>query len=77
MTAWLGKLLRGFGRFWWEFLIGDTPELFVGVLVLVGTAYGLRHVRAAAIVVLPLLAALFLVASAWRGRVRARRSTEE
>lgn len=25
-----------FGRFWWDFLIGDTPELFVGVVAVLG-----------------------------------------
>ena len=25
------RWLTAFGRFWWDFLIGDTPELFVGV----------------------------------------------
>ena len=68
----VSKLLRGFGHFWWDFLIGDTPELFVAVLAIVGTAYGLRHVRAAAIAVLPVLAAVFLVLSALRGRARPR-----
>lgn len=28
-----------FGRFWWNFLVGDTPELFVGaVAILAGAA---------------------------------------
>jgi hypothetical protein len=34
-----GLLWRGlvvFGRFWWDFLVGDTPEIFVGVLATVG-----------------------------------------
>ncbi len=60
MIRLVGRGLRSFGHFWWDFLIGDTPELFVAVLVLVGSAYGLRHVRVAAIVVLPVLAAVFL-----------------
>ena len=30
------RLLKGFGRFWWDFLVGDTPELFVAVVVIVG-----------------------------------------
>jgi hypothetical protein len=31
-----GSLRRGmqaFGRFWWDFLVGDTPELLVGAVV--------------------------------------------
>jgi hypothetical protein len=43
---------RAFGRFWWDFLIGDTPELFVGavaiigVLALISLKPGLRTVAA-------------------------------
>ena len=29
---WLGA----FGRFWWDFLVGDTPELLIGVVLVVG-----------------------------------------
>jgi hypothetical protein len=62
--------LRAFGRFWWEFLVGDTPELFVAVLVIVGASFALRADRTAAIVVLPALAVAALVVSAFRGRTR-------
>lgn len=66
------QALRAFGHFWWDFLVGDTPELFVAMLALVGIAFALRHDRVAAVVLLPVLAAAALVASAWRGRVRGR-----
>jgi hypothetical protein len=66
----VGRALRAFGHFWMDFLVGDTPELFVVMLVLVGLAFALRHDRVAAIVLLPVLAALALVGSAWRGRKR-------
>lgn len=69
--------LRALGHFWWDFLIGDTPELFVAVLALVGTAYGLHHDRVAAVVVLPTMAIVFLLGSAWRGRVRSARATTD
>jgi hypothetical protein len=35
-TGWARRGLRAFGRFWWEFLVGDTPELFVAMVVIVG-----------------------------------------
>lgn len=63
LRRWLGAA----GRFWWDFLVGDTPELFVATLVLLGAAVGLRHDPMAAVVVLPVLAVLALVVSAWRG----------
>lgn len=59
-----------FGRFWWDFLIGDTPELFVGTLVVIGVAYALRHEWAAAVAVVPLVALVVLLASTYRGRRR-------
>jgi hypothetical protein len=55
-----------FGHFWWEFLIGDTPELFVGAVAVVGIVAvlclwpGLRTVAA---YVAPVLVSLVLAAS--------------
>ena len=64
---------RAFGRFWWEFLIGDTPELFVGavaiigVLALVSLKPGLRTVAA---LLAPVLVAGVLTASVYRAARR-------
>lgn len=57
-----------FVRFWWEFLIGDTPELFCGVLLLAGMTWLLRHEPVAASIALPvglvgLIAASVLIRS--------------
>jgi hypothetical protein len=64
---WLGA----FGHFWWDFLIGDTPELFVGaVLALVAVAL-LAHngvTRAVTVGSLPVLVTALLVASVRRAR---------
>jgi hypothetical protein len=59
-----------FGRFWWDFLIGDTPELFLATLVVIGLAVALHRDRVVAIVVVPLAVIGSLVLSTWRGRVR-------
>ncbi len=65
-----------FGHFWWEFLIGDTPELFVGVVAVIGVVAlvclrpGLRTVAA---VLAPVLVAGVLTASVYRA-VRQRSS---
>ena len=51
------RLVKGFGRFWWDFLVGDTPELFVVVVVIVGVTAILSevgHLNVASIIVLPL-----------------------
>jgi hypothetical protein len=65
----LVRLVKGFGQFWWDFLVGDTPELFVAALVIIGVTALLSetgHLNDAAIVVLPILAVLALAASLWR-----------
>ena len=68
------RRLRAFGHFWWEFLIGDTPELFVGVLAVVGllALICLRPgLRTAAALMAPVLVAGVLTASirrAYRNR---------
>ena len=67
MTA--GRLLSAFGRFWWEFIVGDTPELAVGVALVVVAAWGLAAASVpigAALIPVALL--LLLTASVWRGR---------
>jgi hypothetical protein len=47
----LQRALVGFGRFWWDFLVGDTPEIFITVVmmlsVLAGVSMWLHHVSAA------------------------------
>ncbi len=64
------KYAIAFGRFWWGFLVGDTPELFIGVLAVVASALALRHHRIAAIVTVPLVTVVFLAASTYRARLR-------
>jgi hypothetical protein len=64
---------RAFGHFWWDFLIGDAPELFGATVIIVGVALLLRHEHTAAYVVLPLMAVVFLVASTVRAGRRSRR----
>jgi hypothetical protein len=60
-----------FGRFWWNFLIGDTPELFIGTLFVVGAAGLLRHDRTAGLTVVVALVVVFLLVSTYRGRDKA------
>ena len=65
--------IRAFGRFWWDFLIGDTPELFVGAVAVIGLLAlislkpGLRTVAA---VLAPVLVAGVLTASVYRAARR-------
>ena len=74
------RWLAAFGRFWWEFLLGDTPELFVGVIVAVGAVALLAHagaahrgvVRVLTVGALPVLVIVVLGASLRRARRSAR-----
>jgi uncharacterized membrane protein YdjX (TVP38/TMEM64 family) len=68
----IARALTAFGRFWWGFLVGDSPELFVAMLLIVGAALALHHHRWVAVVVLPSLVIAAVVLSAFRGRKRRR-----
>ena len=48
------RYVRAFGAFWYDFLVGDRPELFVGVIAILVlmravTAAGLPDLLAAAL----------------------------
>jgi len=67
VTGALGRGARAAARFVWDFLVGDTPEVLVVVLVIVGAAYALGGHGAVGVVLLPLLAVAGLGFSVWRG----------
>jgi hypothetical protein len=69
----LRRSLRAFGHFWWDFLIGDSPEFVLATGVIIALAFLLDEGRLVATIVLPLVAAAFLLASTYRGRQRATR----
>ena len=56
--ARLGRPLAAFGRFWWDFVVGDTPELTLGAVVALVVVWALvdrAHRNALAVVALPVL----------------------
>ena len=69
--AAIRKGIVAFGRFWWDFLVGDTPELALATGVIVAVAFLLAGTRWAGAIILPLLAVVFLFFSVLRGRRRA------
>jgi hypothetical protein len=71
MIAALARAARWLGRFLWDFLVGDTPELALATGILVAIAFILAGSEWLGAILLPLLAAGFLLASTWRGRRRA------
>jgi hypothetical protein len=73
-VAVLRRGAEAFGRFWWDFLVGETPELLIGAVVAVGAAALLVHsgaVRAVVVGSLPVLVVGILALSTLRGRARA------
>lgn len=75
-SSWPLRLVRGFATFWWDFLVGDTPELFIAVLLIVGVISLVSlvgHFNMLAVVLLPTLSVVALGASvlrAWRSSRR-------
>lgn len=65
------RLLKGFGMFWWDFLVGDTPELFAAALVIIAVVAVSRIVlqeNAVAVALLPVLAVIALAVSVRRAQ---------
>lgn len=64
------RLAGGFLMFWWEFFIGDTPEVFGGTLVIFGLVDLSHHSRfpdVSIVVIAPVLVILLLNATVARG----------
>jgi hypothetical protein len=65
------RWLKAFGAFWWDFLVGDTPELLVGVLVAIGLVAVLVNassLNGAAVAVFPAAVVVLLGGSVYRAR---------
>ncbi len=63
-TLWKG--IKSFGLFWKNFLIGDAPEIALGVVLILGIAFASRGsvlIAGASIIVLVVLLMAFTV---WR-----------
>ena len=72
-SSWPLRMVVGFARFWWDFLVGETPELFVAAVVILGVVAVIRlgaHENALAVAALPLLAVAALGVSLSRARRR-------
>jgi hypothetical protein len=57
------KYLRSFGRFWWNFIVGDDWRVAVGVGVALGVTALLAHTGFNAWWLLPVAVAVVLAAS--------------
>jgi hypothetical protein len=69
------RIVAGFGRFWWDLLVGDTPGLFVGAVVVVGLVALMcidHSLRTIAAVTMPVLVSAVVVLSVWKESRRRR-----
>jgi hypothetical protein len=57
------RYLRSFGRFWWNFIVGDDWRVATGVAVALGATYVLTHKGVDAWWLLPAGVALVLTES--------------
>lgn len=76
-SSWPVRIIKGFGMFWWDFLVGDTPELFLAALAILGIVALLSlsaHANTVAVVVLPVLVIASLGLSVFRGVRDSKRS---
>jgi apolipoprotein N-acyltransferase len=60
------KYIVAFGRFWWDFIVGDDWTVAAGVAVTLGAVGVLAHENINAWWLLPLAIALLTAISVWR-----------
>jgi hypothetical protein len=71
VAAALSRGVTAFGRFWWDFLVGDTPEIFVMAVTVIAAVALLSHLRVGRgliVGIYPLAVVAVLCASVIRGR---------
>ena len=59
--------IKAFYEFWKDFLIGDCPEVFIGVAVILGIAFLIKRVEVLAAIVIPLAVLLLMTFTLSRG----------
>ena len=64
------RYVRSFGRFWWNFIVGDDWRAAAGIAFALGVASLFTHGGIDAWWLLPLAIALVLVDSLWRATHR-------
>ena len=64
------RYVRSFGRFWWNFIVGDDWRVALGVAVALGLTFFLAHRDVNAWWLLPVAVAVVLAGSVLRAAVR-------
>jgi hypothetical protein len=57
------RWLRGFGAFWWDFIVGDDWRIAVGVIIALAATAGLVHAGVPAWWLVPIAVVIFLALS--------------
>jgi hypothetical protein len=60
------RYVRSFGRFWWDFVVGDDRRVAAGLVIAFAATWLLEHEDISAWWVLPAAVALLLLESVWR-----------
>jgi 4-amino-4-deoxy-L-arabinose transferase-like glycosyltransferase len=60
------KAMRSFFAFWKDFLVGDSPVLALGVLIILGVAYLLRGSKILAPVIAIILVLVLMTYTVWQ-----------
>ena len=60
------RRVRAFGRFWWDFVVGDDRRVAAGLAVGLGLTWLLEHRGISAWWLLPATVAVVLAESVWR-----------
>ncbi len=62
----IGRSLRGFAAFWWDFIVGDDWRIAAGVIVALGLTAALAMTTVPTWWLMPIAVALLLASSLWR-----------
>jgi hypothetical protein len=74
MTGKLTQPIRSFGRFWYDFVVGDDWRVAVGVVLALAATAGLVHLGVNAWWLTPVAVAVLLGLSLRRALLTARRN---
>jgi hypothetical protein len=66
ILASVWKFIKSFMLFWQDFLVGDSPELALGVLIILGVAYLLHNSGILDVIAIIVLALVLMIATVWR-----------
>ena len=71
----MGRWLKGFALFWWDFIVGDDWRIAAGVVAALALTAALAHAGLTAWWLLPLAAVAMLAVSLRSARRAARRAS--